>query len=122
MAGDRALNSRLARKSRPPRVCSPLNDWLLVARAVGAVEWERGHPQKVADPLTDPERRRSVEQSRDKLVEALESLEPYLEERSAGGVPRPRRRADCDFGEVARAGLLHGAPVQPGRAIAEVRW
>jgi hypothetical protein len=62
----------------------PLNDWRVVAQAVGAVEWERGHPQKVADPLTDPERRTSVEESRDKLVEALECLEPYLEERSAG--------------------------------------
>jgi hypothetical protein len=58
----------------------PLNGWRTVAQAVGAVAWERGHPQEVADPLTDPDRRRSVEQSREKLVEALETLEPYLEE------------------------------------------
>jgi hypothetical protein len=64
----------------------PLNDWRLAAQAVGAVEWERGHSQKVADPLTDPARRKSVEQSRDKLVEALQSLEPHLEERGTDGV------------------------------------
>jgi hypothetical protein len=67
----------------------PLNDWRVVAQAVGAVEWERGHPQKVADPLTDPERRTSVEQSRDRLVEALDILEPYLEERA---LPRRAKR------------------------------
>jgi hypothetical protein len=55
------------------------------------MEWERGQPQQVADPLTDPERRTSVEQSCDRLVEALDSLKPYLDERSAGGVQRPRK-------------------------------
>jgi hypothetical protein len=58
----------------------PLEDWRLVARAVGAVEWERGHPQKVADPLTDAERRGSVERTRATLDRAIECLRQHVEE------------------------------------------
>jgi hypothetical protein len=58
----------------------PLEDWLLVAKAVAAVEWERGHPQEVGDPLTDLRRRESVQDSRDRIVGAMESLKPHLDE------------------------------------------
>jgi hypothetical protein len=69
----------------------PLDDWRAVAQAVGAVKWERAIRRRLLTHPPDPERRTSVEQSRDKLVEALECLEPYLEERSAGAVQRPRK-------------------------------
>jgi hypothetical protein len=62
----------------------PLQDWLVVAQAVDAVEWERAHPQEVADPLTDPARRTSVEDTRDKLVNAAERLRSQLEETARG--------------------------------------